>query len=132
MKSKIELQCPEQLELQRYQFNILQYEIAVASSRKDELVKVCTYVCTLFYIYYAEFSDPCVCKTFIHLLLYTAKRPQGKTSAVFLVFRSTENLLLGIMVLLIESISQHQCYNKSFTESLCESLFYSKRERFLL
>ena len=48
MKSKIELQCPEQLELQRYQFNILQYEIAVASSRKDELVKVCMYICTVF------------------------------------------------------------------------------------
>ena len=34
MKSKIELLCPEQLELQRYQFNILQYGIAVASTRK--------------------------------------------------------------------------------------------------
>ena len=44
MKSKIELHWSEHLEQQRHQFTVLQYEIAVASDRKDDLIKVCVYI----------------------------------------------------------------------------------------
>ena len=47
------MQWAEQLELQRHQFNILQYEITIASSTKENLIKVCMYemfIITLYYV----------------------------------------------------------------------------------
>ena len=40
MRSKIELEWPEQLDKQSHQFTVLQCEITTAVDRKDHLVKV--------------------------------------------------------------------------------------------
>ena len=60
------------------------------------------------------------------------KMSMGKTFAVFIIFHSTANVFLWTMALLIENISQHQCYNESFTESLfCILKTNKKRKSFL-